>query len=92
MIAAQPVIVIGWLLIAVVPISLSLWALLDAARMPAWAWSMARRSQLNWIAAIAFGVFLLVFGVGISLWYLIRVRPVIAAVEAGDLSHLKPNT
>ncbi len=76
--------VIVWLLVALVPIGLSLWALLDCARRPPWAWSFAGRSQVAWLGAIAFGIFLLIFGMLISLWYLVRVRPVIAAVEAGD--------
>lgn len=80
--------VIVWLFIGVLPISLSLWALLDCARRPPWAWSFAGRSQVAWIGAIAFGVFLLIFGIAISLWYLMRVRPVIAAVEAGDFRGL----
>ena len=76
--------VLVWLCIGLVPISLSLWALLDCARRPPWAWSMAGRSQVAWLGAIAFGIFLLIFGVAISVWYLLRVRPDIAAVEAGD--------
>jgi len=77
--------VIVWLVVGLVPIALSVWALLDCARRPAWAWSLARRSQVAWLGAIAFGVFLLLFGMAISLWYLTRVRPEIAAIEAGDL-------
>ena len=60
--------VIVWLLIGLIPISLSLWALLDCARRPPWAWSMAGRSQVAWLGAIAFGVFLLIFGIAISVW------------------------
>ena len=80
--------VLVWLLIAVIPIGLSAWALLDCARRPAWAWSLAGRSQLVWLGAIAFGVFLLIFGLAISVWYLLVVRPQIAAIEAGDLGRL----
>lgn len=80
--------VIVWLLIGVLPISLSVWALLDCARRPAWAWSLAGKSQLLWLGAILFGVFLLLLGVAISGWYLIVVRPTIARVEAGDLDTL----
>lgn len=76
--------VIVWLFIGLIPISISMWALLDCARRPPWAWSFAGRSQVAWLGAIAFGIFLLIFGIGISLWYLIRVRPRIAAIEAGD--------
>jgi len=74
-----------WLVIATIPISLSVWALLDCARRPAWAWSFAGRNQAAWLGAIAFGIFLLLFGMAVSLWYLIKIRPVIAAIEAGDL-------
>lgn len=77
-----------WLVIGVLPISLSLWALLDAARRPPWAWSLAGRSQVAWLAGILFGVFLLLLGVAISGWYLIVVRPTIAAVEDGDFGAL----
>ena len=80
--------VLVWLCIGLVPISLSLWALLDCARRPPWAWSMAGRSQVAWLGAIAFGVFLLIFGVAISVWYLLRVRPDIAAIESGDFTQL----
>jgi len=80
--------VIFWLVVAVVPISISVWALLDCARRPPWAWSFAGRSQLNWLGAICFGVFLMIFGMAISLWYLVRVRPAIAAVEAGNFENL----
>jgi len=80
--------VIVWLFVAVIPIGISLWALLDCARRPPWAWSFAGRSQVAWLGAIAFGVLFLIFGLVISLWYLVRVRPVIAAVEAGNFRGL----
>ena len=82
--------VIFWLVVGLIPISLSLWALLDCARRPPWAWSFAGRNQVAWLAAIAFGVFLLFVGMAISAWYLIRVRPHIAAVEAGDFGGIEP--
>jgi len=34
---------------------------------------------------------LLLFGMAISIWYLVRVRPDIAAVEAGDFRGIEPN-
>ena len=77
-----------WLLIALLPLSLSLWARLDAARRPAWAWSLAGRSQLAWLTAIAFGLLVVIGGLVIATWYLLRVRPRVAAVEAGDLDAL----
>ncbi|MGK0227091.1 MAG: hypothetical protein ACI8XD_001913 [Thermoproteota archaeon] len=83
--------VIIWLFIGLIPISLSVWALLDCAQRPPWAWSFAGRNQVAWLGAIAFGIFLLIFGMTISLWYLIRIRPHIAAVEAGDFRGLDPS-
>lgn len=80
--------VLFWLVVALVPISLSVWALLDCARRPSWAWSLAERSQVAWLGAIAFGIMLLGVGLVISVWYLVRVRPTIAAVEAGDFRGL----
>lgn len=78
------VILIG-LLFASIPLGVSCWALLDAAHRPGWAWAMTRHRQAAWMAAILFGVFTVVGGLTISLWYLLKVRPVIAAVEAGKV-------
>lgn len=76
------------LFLAAIPLGISLWALLDAARRPPWAWSLAGKSQVGWLGAIALGVFLLVLGLAISLWYLVLIRPVVAAIESGDLDRL----
>jgi hypothetical protein len=78
-----------WILVgtmfASIPLGLSCWALLDAAHRPSWAWAMTRHRQAAWMAAILFGVLILIGGLTISLWYLVKVRPVVAGVEAGDL-------
>ncbi len=76
--------VIVWLLLACIPLGLTMWALLDAARRPAWAWSFANKSQLAWLMAILLGTLLLGLGVLIAAYYLWRVRPVVRAVEEGD--------
>ena len=57
----------GVLLVAAAPLALSVFALLDAARRPAWAWSLAERPQAMWMAMILLGTFLSVLGVGLSL-------------------------
>jgi hypothetical protein len=67
------------------PLALSMWALLDCARRPRWAWALAGRSQQWWMVAILCGFLILIGGVAISGWYLLRVRPVIAAAEGGQL-------
>ena len=69
-----------------IPLGLTGWALLDAARRPAWAWSMAERSQAGWITGILMGALMVPVGLAISGYYLVRIRPQVARVEAGDLS------
>ena len=70
---------------ACIPLGLSLWAFLDAARRPQWAWALSPHRQVVWMFAIAVGVLTVVGGMLISLWYLLRIRPVIAATERGEL-------
>ncbi len=71
--------------LACIPLGVSVWALLDAARRPRWVWALSSHRQTPWMAAVAAGVLLTVVGLAISLWYLIKVRPDLAAVERGDL-------
>lgn len=78
------------LVLSTIPVAISVWALLDAARRPAWVWSLAEKSQLGWLVAIVFGIFVLVLGVVVSIWYLLRVRPVLRDIENGDLDRLQP--
>jgi amino acid transporter len=66
-----------------VPIGVSVWALLDAARRPQWAWALAGRNQVVWMAGIMLGTLFLVPGLVVSGWYLTSVRPIIAAAEDG---------
>jgi hypothetical protein len=71
--------------IACVPIGLSLWALLDCAKRPGWAWSLANRSQQVWMATILCGILLVPVGLAVSTWYLVKVRPIVAGVEDGRI-------
>jgi hypothetical protein len=59
------------------------WALLDAARRPQWAWALAGRRQVVWMAGIMFSALTVLGGVLVSSWYLTRVRHEIAAAEDG---------
>ncbi|MDD9371721.1 MAG: DUF2516 family protein [Acidimicrobiales bacterium] len=73
------------ILLCSVPLALSLWALLDAARRPEWAWALAGRRRVVWMASILFGALVLVVGVVVSVVYLVRVRPDVAAAESGQV-------
>jgi hypothetical protein len=75
----------GGLLLVGIPLMVSVAALLDAARRPQWAWSLAERNQLLWLAMILGGVLSVVLGLVISGWYLVKVRPVVAAAERGQV-------
>jgi ABC-type Mn2+/Zn2+ transport system permease subunit len=68
-----------------IPIALTAWAFLDAARRPSWAWSLAGRSQQGWMAGIFLGVLTVIGGLLISGYYLAVVRPEIAAAENGEI-------
>ncbi len=70
-------------LVCSVPLLLTAWALLDAARRPEWAWALAGRRRVVWLAAILFGALVLVVGLVVSIAYLVWVRPEIADAESG---------
>jgi hypothetical protein len=59
------------------------WALLDAASRPEWAWALAGRRRVLWVAAILLGALTLAVGLVVSSVYLLRIRPEVAAAEAG---------
>ena len=77
---------IGSLVLFSIPLALSVWALVDAARRPGWVWALAGRRQVVWLALILFGTLTVLLGIVISLYYLIRIRPRLAAIEDGDLT------
>lgn len=66
-----------------VPLLLTLCALLDAARRPEWAWALCGRRRVVWLAAILFGAMTVIVGLLVSSFYLLRVRPAVAAAEQG---------
>jgi hypothetical protein len=72
-------------LFAAIPLSLTVWALLDAARRPQWAWALAGRSQVVWMAGIMFSALTVLGGMIVSSWYLAKVRHQIQAAEDGRL-------
>jgi hypothetical protein len=70
---------------ASIPLALSLWALLDAARRPQWAWALAERRQVVWMAAIMLGTLTVIGGMVLCAYYLTRVRHEVAAAEEGRI-------
>ena len=70
---------------AAIPLALSVWALLDAARRPGWAWGLTGRDRALWIAGICLGILSVIGGLVVSGIYLVRIRPEVAAAERGDL-------
>ena len=83
--AGQFLEVLATTLLASIPLALSMWALLDAARRPEWAFALARRSRVIWVASTGMGILFCGPGVVVALWYLLRVRPAVAAAERGEL-------
>jgi uncharacterized membrane protein len=84
--SADYVLAIAVTLFACIPLGISVWALLDAAHRPEWAWALAGRRRVVWMAAIMFGVLTVIGGLIISSWYLTSVRPRIRAAEDGDVN------
>jgi hypothetical protein len=76
---------VGVLAAVAAPLTISVLALLDAARRPAWAWALAGRTQVAWIATILFGTILVPLGLVVSTVYLVRIRPRLAATEEGRI-------
>jgi hypothetical protein len=68
---------------AAFPLGITVWALLDAARRPQWAWALSGRRQVVWMAAIMFAALTVIGGLILSAWYLTRVRHDIADAEDG---------
>lgn len=78
----------GLLIILSIPLAISLAAFLDAAKRPQWVWAFCGRRQVLWISVILFAILSVVGGLLISSWYLLKVRPQLAAVEEGDVEGL----
>lgn len=80
---------IAWALVVAsffaIPLAVSTWALLDAARRPAWAWALSGRRQVVWMAVIMFATLTVIGGMIVSSYYLTRVRHDIAAAEEGEI-------
>ena len=76
---------VGLIVVLALPLALSVYALLDAARRPGWVWALAGRMQAGWIAAILFGTIAVPLGLAVSTVYLVRIRPELVAAEEGRI-------
>lgn len=75
-------------LFLLIPLSLSMWAFLDAVHRPRWVWAMSERRQLVWLIMILMGVITMILGIIVSVYYLIMVRRELRAIENGDIDAL----
>lgn len=71
----------GFLLLSLVALAVSLWALIDAAMRPTWAWEAAGQNKTLWIVLNVAGLF--VCGLVIGLVYLLAIRPKVASGQTG---------
>jgi hypothetical protein len=79
-------IAVGIATFAAIPLGLTGWALLDAAGRPQWAWALAGRRQVVWMAGIMFAAATVIGGLLVSGWYLAKVRHEIADAEEGRIA------
>jgi len=71
--------------VALIPSAIVLVSLLTAARHPQWAWAFTRFTPVYWIAGLAIGVVVVPVGLIVSALFWWKVRPALAAAEAGQL-------
>jgi hypothetical protein len=77
---------LGILIFLSLPLAISAWAFLDAARRPNWVWAFAERRRVVWMTLIFGGLISVILGLAISGYYLLRIRRQLAAIEAGKLT------
>lgn len=81
--APELVIILMVVLIPMASVAYSIWAIIDAVRIPAADWDASHQSQALWIALIAGGLVLTCFaGVVFALVYRFAIRPKVIAATA----------
>jgi hypothetical protein len=80
----EVLIVAGLLVGAVV----SIVAVVDGANRPAWAYQQAGFEKVLWVTLAAIGIVLSWIGVAGAIWYLLSVRPKVAAAQAAPRLHV----
>ena len=74
---------IGFWILVGSPLILALLAFLDAARRPAWAWALAERRQVLWMAMIGGATITWVGGALAAILYAFTARPRVRDAENG---------
>jgi len=69
------------LLIALAAVGITVFAIVDGARRPEWAWQQAGQSKSIWIALQAVGIFVCSLGVIMAIVYLSAIRPKLILAE-----------
>ncbi len=71
------------LLVALVPVGVTVFAIVDGAGRPEWAWQRAGQSKAVWIALEAVGIFACFLGLIMSIIYFATVRPKLVLAQQG---------
>lgn len=71
------------LLVALVPVGVTVFAIVDGAGRPEWAWQRAGQSKAVWIALEAVGIFVCFLGLIMSIIYLATIRPKLVLAQQG---------
>lgn len=77
-----------WVAIASIPLVFVGCTFLHAAKRPQWVWVISGRTQIVWLAALCLGVAVIPIGIPAAIYYLIKIRPTLVAIERGDISEL----
>lgn len=74
-----------WIAIAAIPVVICALAFLHAARVPQWVWALAGKTQIWWLVGLLLGAGLIPLGLPASIYYFVKIRPVLERIESGDL-------
>jgi hypothetical protein len=73
-----------FILLGLVATAVVIYGVVDAATRPDWAWERSGQNKVLWIALQAAGVLFCLFGVVMTIVYLVSIRPqVMAAQDSG---------
>jgi hypothetical protein len=71
------------LLVMLVPVGVTVFAIVDGVGQPEWAWQQTGQSKAVWIALEAVGIFVCFLGLIMSIIYFATVRPKLVLAQQG---------